>query len=84
VLGWDPTVETRTGIDVDELTPSQQAALEEGAAEGSRDEAEAFVVRLENTITTTTTSTTTTTTTTTTRPRTTTTTTPRPPTTPAP
>ncbi|MGQ0825688.1 MAG: Stp1/IreP family PP2C-type Ser/Thr phosphatase [Actinomycetota bacterium] len=63
VLGWDPTVEVRSRLTDDALSASQRAALDEGAAKGSRDEAEAFLARLVESATSTTTATTTNTTT---------------------
>jgi protein phosphatase len=73
VLGWDPTVEAETELTVDDLIPSDAAAVGAGTARGSRDRADNYVVQLEervaaSTTTTTSTSTTTTSTTTTTLP----------------
>jgi protein phosphatase len=72
VLGWDPTVEERSRLEFDELTPIDQAAVADGAARGSRDKAESYLdrllVRSTTTTTTTTTSTSTTSTTSTTLP----------------
>jgi serine/threonine protein phosphatase PrpC len=79
VLGWDPTVEAETELTVDDLIPSDAAAVGAGTARGSRDRADNYVVQLEERATTTTTSTSTSTTTTST----TTTTLPAPPPVPA-
>jgi len=66
VLGWDPTVERRTGLAFEDVPASQRANVRDGAARGSRGEAEQYVERLLATATSTTTSTTTSTVTTTT------------------
>jgi protein phosphatase len=64
VLGFDPTVEQRSGIERAALEPADAANVDDGAARGSRTRAERFLSALEDR----------TTTTSTTRPRTTTTT----------
>jgi protein phosphatase len=66
VLGWDPTVEAETELTVDDLIPSDAAAVGAGTARGSRNRADNYVVQLEERVTTTTTTTTTTSTTSTT------------------
>lgn len=48
LLGWDPTVEERSGLTVDELTPAQRADLEDGHRFSSRSSAERFLERLED------------------------------------
>jgi protein phosphatase len=47
VLGWDPTVEQRSGLIRDDLSPAQQADLEEGHRFSSRSDAVRFLERLE-------------------------------------
>jgi protein phosphatase len=47
VLGWDPTVERRSGLIRDDLTPAQQADLEDGHRFSSRSDAVRFLDRLE-------------------------------------
>lgn len=79
-LWWDATVERRSDLTVDDLTDAERAPLDDGAAEGSRERAAAYLERLERRIEERSTTTTTTrprdpSTTSTTRPRTTTTTT---------
>jgi PPM family protein phosphatase len=83
VLGWDPTVDTRTGLLVSELSAVDRDRVASGAARGSLDRAQSFVARLRQAVEATSTTTTSTTRprTSTTRPRTTTT---RPRTTPRP
>ena len=71
VLGFDPTVEERTGIDRSRLDPADEAAVDDGTGRGSRSRAQRYLDELAER--TTTTSTTRPTTTTTTRPSTTTT-----------
>jgi PPM family protein phosphatase len=78
VLGWDPTVEQRTGIKVADLPQLTQEHVQTNSTRGSLDTAESYVTRLQGETTTTSTTTTTTTikpktTTTVRRPRTTTT-----------
>jgi protein phosphatase len=67
VLGWDPTVERRTGIQIADLPEVDRDRVANGAARGSRARAESFVTRLEERIEETTTTTTTRPVTTTTR-----------------
>jgi protein phosphatase len=74
--GWDPTVEERTDLTRDDLEPIVVEHIDDGAAKGSRGNAEAYIASLEQDVadatstttssTTTSTSTTSTTTTTTT------------------
>lgn len=68
VLGWDPTVEERSSLELEDLMPVDRAAVADGAARGSRDKAQGYLDRLlvRSTTTTTTTTTTSTTTSTTT------------------
>jgi len=75
VLGWDPTIEQRTGIKVADLPQLSQEHVQTNSTRGSLATAQEYVARLQNETTTTSTSTTTTTRprTSTTRPRTTTT-----------
>jgi protein phosphatase len=47
VLGWDPTVEKRSGLIRDDLSPAQQADLEDGHRFSSRTDAVRFLKRLE-------------------------------------
>ncbi|MGH9035347.1 MAG: hypothetical protein ACRD0O_06245, partial [Acidimicrobiia bacterium] len=47
VLGWDPTVERRSGLIADDLTPAQRADLEGGHRFPSRSEAVRYLDRLE-------------------------------------
>jgi serine/threonine protein phosphatase PrpC len=70
LLGWDPTLEDRTGIRASELTPAERSDLDSGKRFSSRSSAERYVNRLEDNVDerTAATSTTTTTTTTTTLP----------------
>jgi protein phosphatase len=82
VLGWDPTVERRTKLRVDDLLAVDRAAVDDGAARGSRADGERYIERLRDRVAATSTTTTTRRApTTTTRPRTSTTraTAPRPP-----
>jgi protein phosphatase len=72
VLGWNPTVDQRTGIKVSDLPQVSQEHVQTNSTRGSLATAQDYVARLQNE-TTTTTSSTTTTTTTVRRPRTTTT-----------
>ncbi len=75
VLGWDPTVEHRTGLLVEDLTSADATDLANGAAQGSRSRAEEYIEQIDErteaavaaTSTTTTTTSTTTTPPTTTR-----------------
>jgi protein phosphatase len=61
LVGWDPTIEQRTAIDMTDLKPAAQAQVREHQTFSSRADAAAFVARLRSqTATTTTTSTTTT------------------------
>ncbi len=48
VLGWDPTVEQRSGLIRDDLSPAQQADLEDGHRFSSRSDAVRFLMRLED------------------------------------
>ena len=75
VLGWDPTVEQRTGIKVSDLPQLSQEQVQTNSTRGSLATTQDYVARLQGETTTTTSSTTSTTVprTTTTRPRTTTT-----------
>jgi protein phosphatase len=59
VLGWNPTVERRTDLSLDDLAATQRLAVVDGAARGSRERAERYLERLVNDATTTTSSTTT-------------------------
>ena len=63
LVGWNPTIEQRTSLDVADLRPAAQAQVREHQTFSSRADAAAFVTRLKAQTTTTTTSTTTTTTT---------------------
>jgi protein phosphatase len=47
VLGWDPTVERRSGLIADDLTPAQRADLEDGHRFAGRSEALRYLRRLE-------------------------------------
>jgi hypothetical protein len=47
VLGWDPTVEQRSGLIRDDLSPAQQADLEDGHRFSDRSDAVRFLKRLE-------------------------------------
>ena len=47
VLGWDPTVEERSGLITDDLTPAQRADLEGGHRFASRSDALRYLRRLE-------------------------------------
>jgi protein phosphatase len=79
VLGWDPTVERRTGIRLDDLAPLERGRVENKTSRGSLDTAEEFVANLKQMVDATSTTTTTRPPrTTTSRPRRTTTTTRRP------
>jgi PPM family protein phosphatase len=71
VLGWDPTVDQRTGIAIDALEPLDQDRVRTNSTRGSLSTARAFVGRLQTSATSTSTTTTTVKTpkTTTTRPR---------------
>ena len=73
VLGWEPTIDQRTGIQVDALQPLDQDRVRTNSTRSSLSTAQAFVGRLQESVTSTSTSTTTTTVkkpkTTTTRPR---------------
>jgi protein phosphatase len=61
LVGWDPTIEQRTAIDLADLKPAAQAQVRERQTFSSRADAASFVARLRSqTATTTTTSTTTT------------------------
>jgi serine/threonine protein phosphatase PrpC len=62
VLGWDPTVDQRTGVDVDKLSPLDRDRVSTNTSRGSLATARAYVARLQNSVTTTTTTSTTTTT----------------------
>jgi serine/threonine protein phosphatase PrpC len=62
VLGWDPTVDERTGLDVDKLSPLDRDRVSTNTSRGSLATAHAYVSRLRDAVTTTTTSSTTTTT----------------------
>lgn len=64
VLGWNPTIDERTGITLDELPPVDRDRVGGNTARGSKQTAESYVARLRDAETTTTTSTTSTTTTT--------------------
>jgi PPM family protein phosphatase len=46
VLGWDPTVERRTTLDVDQLTEAERRDVEDNKSFGSRDGADDYVRRL--------------------------------------
>jgi len=75
VLGWNPTVDHRTGLTVSELSPLDRDRVQTNNSRGSLTTAQQYVDRLEASVTTTTTTTTTapSTTTTSVKPRTTTT-----------
>jgi protein phosphatase len=60
LLGWDPTVERRTALREEDLTPAQREDLRDGHPFSSEDGADRFVGRLRAQTTTTTTTTTTT------------------------
>jgi protein phosphatase len=60
VLGWNPTIDERTGIGIEQLDPINRDRVETNTARGSLATAHAYVDRLHATLTTTTTSTTTT------------------------
>ena len=47
VLGWDPTLEERSGLIADDLTPAQRADLEDGHRFADRSEALRYLRRLE-------------------------------------
>ncbi|MDQ3944832.1 MAG: Stp1/IreP family PP2C-type Ser/Thr phosphatase [Actinomycetota bacterium] len=47
VLGWDPTVEERSGLIADDLTPAQRADLESGHRFANRSDALRYLRRLE-------------------------------------
>jgi protein phosphatase len=68
VLGWNPTVEKRTSLTEGELLEKDQEAVSDGAARGSRDKADQYLVHLQEGVDSTSTTTSTTTTTTTTLP----------------
>lgn len=65
VLGWDPTVEERTGLVAADLGPIARRAVADGAARGSRATAQRYIERIEAQVAATTTTTTTSTTSTT-------------------
>jgi protein phosphatase len=65
LVGWNPTIEQRTTVEVADLRPAAQSQVQEHQKFSSRADAAAFVARLRAQTTTTTTSTTTTSTTTT-------------------
>jgi PPM family protein phosphatase len=46
VLGWDPTVEKRTTLDVSQLTETERSDVQDKKSFGSRDSAEDYVRRL--------------------------------------
>jgi serine/threonine protein phosphatase PrpC len=46
VLGWDPTVEDRSALDVSQLTETERSDVEDNKSFGSRDGAEDYVRRL--------------------------------------
>lgn len=46
-LWWDPTVDRRSDLTVDDLTEAERAPLADGAAEGSRERAATYLARLE-------------------------------------
>jgi protein phosphatase len=48
ILGWDPTLEERSDLRADDLTPKQRNDLEEGEKFSSRGEAARFLDRLED------------------------------------
>jgi serine/threonine protein phosphatase PrpC len=50
VLGWDPTVEDRTELDLDQLTETERSDVEENKSFGSRAGADDYVRRLERTV----------------------------------
>jgi protein phosphatase len=60
LVGWDPTIEQRTAVVVDDLKPAAQAQVRDHQTFSSRADAAAFVARLKAQTTTTTTTTTTT------------------------
>jgi serine/threonine protein phosphatase PrpC len=60
VLGWDPTIDQRTRIAVADLSEIDRERVRGNTARGSLGTAEAYVARLQDTITTTTSTTTTT------------------------
>jgi PPM family protein phosphatase len=64
VLGWDPTIERRSTLEAAELLPVDREAVTDGAARGSKDKAEQYLVRLQDRVDSTSTTTTSTTTTT--------------------
>ncbi len=47
LLGWNPTIDRRTDLAADELTPADRADLESGHRFASRSEANRFIARLE-------------------------------------
>lgn len=47
LLGWEPTVEARSSLGTEDLTPAQRADLEDGHRFPSRSEAARFLERLE-------------------------------------
>ncbi len=61
VLGWNPTIDQRTGIQIDQLSPLDQQRVRANSTRGSLATALAFVDNLQQETTTTTLSTTTTT-----------------------
>jgi PPM family protein phosphatase len=65
VLGWNPTIEERSDLRAAALLAVDREAVGDGAARGSRDEAEQYLVRLHERVASTSTTTSTTTTTTT-------------------
>jgi protein phosphatase len=58
LAGWDPTIEQRTAVAVDDLKPAAQAQVRDHQTFSSRADAAAFVARLKAQTTTTTTTTT--------------------------
>jgi protein phosphatase len=65
VLGWNPTVEKRSSLTQDELLEKDRDAVTDGAARGSREKTDQYLVYLRKGVDSTSTTTTTTTTTTT-------------------
>jgi protein phosphatase len=61
LAGWDPTIEQRTSLALDDLRPAAQAQVRDRQKFSSRSDADAFVARLRGQTSTTTTTTTTTT-----------------------
>ena len=58
LVGWNPTIEQRTSVDVADLRPAAQAQVREHQTFSSRADAAVFVTRLQGQTTTTTTTTT--------------------------